>query len=91
MSGTNAGGSRRYGIVLCRAISCSRLVAYNTTNTADERLIGKLVLNPVIVLLTVSSMLAPILSARFTMRLPALIEAAKKPAAITVGEPHAVL
>ena len=45
-------------------------VAYETKNAAGERLIGEPVLNSVIVLLVVTSVLGPILTARFAKRLP---------------------
>jgi Kef-type K+ transport system membrane component KefB len=52
------------------ATLAAALVAYNTTNSADERLIGEPVLNSVIVLLVVTSVLGPILTERFAKRLP---------------------
>jgi Kef-type K+ transport system membrane component KefB len=52
------------------ATLAAALVAYNTTNTAGERLIEEPVLNSVIVLLVVTSILGPILTERFAKRLP---------------------
>src|SRR6185436_400322 len=52
------------------ATLAAALVAYNTTNAAGERLIGESVLNSVIVLLVVTSVLAPILPERFAYGLP---------------------
>jgi Kef-type K+ transport system membrane component KefB len=53
------------------ATLAAALVAYDTTNAAGERLIGEPVLNSVIVLLVVTSVLGPVLTARFARRLPA--------------------
>jgi Kef-type K+ transport system membrane component KefB len=52
------------------ATLAAALVAYNTKNAADERLIGEPVLNSVIVLLVVTSVLGPVLTERFARQLP---------------------
>jgi Kef-type K+ transport system membrane component KefB len=51
------------------ATLAAALVAYETKNAAGERLIGEPVLNAVIVLLVVTSVLGPILTARYARRL----------------------
>jgi Kef-type K+ transport system membrane component KefB len=79
------------------ATLAAALVAYNTTNSAGERLIGEPVLNSVIVLLVVTSVLGPILTERFAKRLPTPTVAkvpAEKPGEaelVPVGEHHALV
>ena len=58
------------------ATLAAAIVAYNTKNAAGERLIGEPMLNSVIVLLVVTSVLGPILTAIFAMQLPPPKEAA---------------
>jgi len=52
------------------ATLAAALVAYETKNAQDKRLIGEPVLNSVIVLLVVTSVLGPILTQQFASRLP---------------------
>jgi hypothetical protein len=52
------------------ATLAAALVAFNTKNRAGEPLIGEPVLNSVIVLLVVTSVLGPVLTARFAAQLP---------------------
>ncbi|VTR97101.1 sodium:proton antiporter : Sodium/hydrogen exchanger OS=Cyanothece sp. (strain PCC 8801) GN=PCC8801_1707 PE=4 SV=1: Na_H_Exchanger [Gemmata massiliana] len=76
------------------ATLAAALVAYNTKNAADERLIGEPVLNSVIVLLVVTSVLGPILTERYAKQLPdAPISqlAPAQPVAIPVDEHHALV
>jgi Kef-type K+ transport system membrane component KefB len=77
------------------ATLAATLVAYETKNAAGERLIGEPVLNSVIVLLVVTSVLGPILTEKYARRLPDPVtaEPAKPagPAAVTVGEHHAIV
>ncbi|MEG3435698.1 cation:proton antiporter [Pannus brasiliensis CCIBt3594] len=52
------------------ATLAAALVAYETVNPAGERLIGEEVLNSVIVLMLVTSIAGPMITARFAPRLP---------------------
>jgi Kef-type K+ transport system membrane component KefB len=76
------------------ATLAAALVAYDTTNAAGERLIGEPVLNSVIVLLVVTSVLGPILTARFAKQLPTpadageSVEPTKAYVKVPVGDHH---
>lgn len=52
------------------ATLAATLVGYQTVNAAGERLIGEEVLNSVIVLMVVTSVLGPIITARFAPQVP---------------------
>jgi Kef-type K+ transport system membrane component KefB len=64
------------------ATLAATLVAYNTRNTDEERLINEPVLNTVLVLVVITSILGPILTEYFGRQRLAQREAAARPAVV---------
>lgn len=56
-------------LMLCRRFSLAALVAYGTVNPQGERLIDEPVLNTAIVLMVVTSILGPIPTEKFAIKI----------------------
>jgi Kef-type K+ transport system membrane component KefB len=90
-SSTEAGLMWSLSLPQVAATLAAALVAYEAKNSQGQRLIDEPVLNSVIVLMVVTSIMGPVLTEQFGLRVTATRAPVPEPAAIPLSSPKAAL